>query len=440
MQFFGRTKEIARLHEIDDMSVNVAAQFTIITGRRRIGKTSLVLKAFEGRPLLYFFVAKKTEAQLVEGFQAEIESKLGITALGNAQSFSQVFEFLMKLSHERHFTVMIDEFQEFFRVNPSVYSDMQRIWDLHKNGSKLNLIVCGSVNTLMNKIFRDNKEPLYGRHTQQLSITPFSTTMLKEILKSVHPNYENEDLLALYAITGGVARYVELMLDSGAVDRNSMLKALTNPYSLFIDEGKAILVEEFGREYSVYFSILMSIATGHTSRKEIEDMAGRQISGHLDRLENDYGLIKKKIPLFSSSKNKTVRYSISDNFLILWFRFFYKYNYLLEIGGHETLRSIIERDYDTFSGFALERYFTQRFIEQGQCTRLGGWWQRNGTQEIDIIAANEIDRVATFYEVKRNSDRINLQDLRYKAQVFLEATHEFKKFKIECAGLSINDM
>lgn len=112
MRFFDRTEEIASLRKIREMAQD-NAQFTVVTGRRRIGKTSLVWKAYEDEPILYFFVARKAEGDLCEDYRLEIEHKLGVPTMGRAEHFTDVFEFLMKLSAERPITLFIDEFQEF---------------------------------------------------------------------------------------------------------------------------------------------------------------------------------------------------------------------------------------------------------------------------------------------------------------------------------------
>ena len=155
MRFFDREQEFEKLREIEELSHEVA-QFTIITGRRRIGKTEMVKKFYEGRSMLYFFVARKAEADLCEIFIEEVRSKLGIPIIGNATSFAAIFKLIMEISQDQHINLFIDEFQDFYRVNPSIYSDMQNIWDSYKNTAHINLIVAGSVNTLMNKIFKDN--------------------------------------------------------------------------------------------------------------------------------------------------------------------------------------------------------------------------------------------------------------------------------------------
>ena len=383
MRFFDRTEEIASLQEIRKQAQE-NAQFTVVTGRRRIGKTMLVRKAYEDEPLLYFFVARKAEGDLCEDYRLEIENKLGIPIMGRPERFADVFEYLMKLSAVRPITLFIDEFQEFFRVNKSVFSDMQRIWDLYSQDSRINLIVCGSIYSMMTKIFKDKKEPLYNRQSRFMTVRSFRPSVLKEILTEYNPSYTSEDLLALYSFTGGVAKYVQLLVDAGAMTKSAMLDHIIKADSIFLGEGKAVLIEEFGKDYGVYFSILSAIARGKTSRSEIESVVGREIGGYLTKLENDYEVIAKKQPLFEKSSTKNVRYTIEDNFFTFWFRFIYKYSYMLEIENYDSLKTIINRDYETFSGLMLERYFRRVLIERKTFTRIGGWWDRKGENEIDI--------------------------------------------------------
>lgn len=439
MKFFDRSKEIASLHEIREIAKN-NAQFTVVTGRRRIGKTSLVWKAYEDEPILYFFVARKAESDLCEDYQLEIENKLGIPTIGRTEHFTDIFEFIMKLSIDRPITLFIDEFQEFFRVNKAVYSDMQRIWDIYSNKAHINLIVCGSIYSMMTKIFKDKKEPLYNRQTRFMTVRPFTPSVLKEILTEYNSDHTAEDLLALYSFTGGVAKYVQLLVDAGATTKEKMLNQIVKADSIFLGEGKAILIEEFGKDYGVYFSILSAIARGKTSRSEIESVVGREIGGYLTKLENEYEVIAKKQPLFEKSSTKNVRYTIEDNFFIFWFRFIYKYSYMLEIDNYESMKAIINRDYETFSGLMLERYFRRVLIERQAYTRIGGWWDRKGENEIDIVAENELNNEATFFEVKRKAANIDIEVLKQKAAAFLRATGEFKGYNISYKALSMEDM
>lgn len=440
MRFFDRKEEIALLQGIQEQSKS-AAQFTVITGRRRIGKTSLVWKAYEqDESMLYFFVGRKAERELCAEYVQEIVDKLGVPALGNAKHFSEVFEYLMKSSVGRPITLFIDEFQEFFRVNASVFSDMQRIWDIYHTKSHMNLIVCGSIFSMVNKIFKDKKEPLYNRQTRFISVKPFATSVLKEILSEYNPDYTPEDLLALYSFTGGVAKYVQLLVDNGAVTKIRMVNHIIKSDSSFLGEGKAILVEEFGKDYGIYFSILSAIARGRNSRSEIENTVGKEVGGYLTKLENEYEIISKKQPVFEKSSTKNVRYSIDDNFFTFWFRFIYKYGYMLEIENFEALKTIVNRDFETFSGLMLERYFKRVLIESHQYTRIGGWWDRKGENEIDIVAENEIDKSVVFFEVKRNPGNYDAALLQRKIEAFLHATGHFDGYAISQKCLSLADM
>lgn len=439
MRFFDRDKELEKLRNIRELSRQVA-QFTVLTGRRRIGKTSLVLNGYSDEPLLYFFISRKVESELCADFAIEIEDKLGIPQLSRPERFSEVFEYLMKIASTRHFTLVIDEFQEFYRVNKSVFSEMQKIWDLYKSNARINLLVCGSVNSLMNKIFRNKKEPLYNRHTQLITVRPFAPSVLKAIMTEYAPHHNNEDLLALYLYTGGVAKYVELLIDNSSITSTAMLDTIVTQDSPFIEEGRSMLIEEFGRDYTVYFSILSLIAQGHNTRGDLEDILKKEIGGYLTRLEDDYGLIHKSQPLFEKSPRKNVHYSIYDNFLRFWFRFIFKYNYMIEIGAMSKLRTIISRDYDTYSGFILEEYFRHHLMETEQYTRIGEWHDRRGENQIDIIAANEITKVVEFIEVKRQRRNLDMSVLRSKADAFLKATKKFNDFDITYRGLTLEDM
>jgi len=439
MKFYNREKEIKKLLEIQKGSIE-HAQMTVVVGRRRIGKTQLLLKATEGQPTLYFFVARKAESFLCQDFTLEIKDKLGIPILGEISTFGELFKFLMEISKERSFNLIIDEFQEFYNIAPSAYSDMQHYWDVNKDQSKINLLLSGSVHSLMHKIFQNSKEPLFGRATALLRVKPFETSVLKEILADHNPNYTSEDLLALYTFTGGVAKYVQLLIDSGSYTLEAMLNYIIREDSTFIPEGKNMLIEEFGKEYASYFTILSAIARGENTRSKIEAVINREIGGYLTKLEHDYSLISKVTPIFSKVETKNVRYTLGDNFLSFWFRFIYKYSYMVEIGSYEQLKEIIVRDYTTFSGRILERYFRALYIEQKHFSRIGGYWDRKGENEIDLIAINELDKTAEIIEIKRNPSNIDLDKLQEKSIQFRHTTGELSDYNIELKALSMRDM
>jgi AAA+ ATPase superfamily predicted ATPase len=435
MKFYDRIVEIAALQGIEQASVETA-QMTMMIGRRRIGKTTLLKNAFMTTPFLYFFIAKKNEILLCEEFSQEISEKLGIP-IGSYHSFSELFRAIMQLSQRMNFTLVIDEFQEFANLNPSVFSDMQNIWDSTKDNSKINLILCGSIYSMMKRIFESSKEPLFGRATARMIVKAFDINTIKEILSNYHPDYTQEDLLAFYMITGGIAKYIEQLVNKKAFTKKAILDALFTEGSFFLNEGRDVLIDEFGKDYGNYFSILSLIASSKTDRGQIESTLNMNIGGYLERLEKEYNLIKRNRPFGAKEGSRSNKYKIEDCFLNFWFRFIYKYRSAVEIGNIDYVRNIVERDYETYSGIMLEKYFRTKMVESKEFSGIQGYWNSKGENEIDIVAINEVEKRLVFCEVKRNPRRISLGELENKAK---DIVATYPKFTIEYKGLSLEDM
>lgn len=435
-KFYDREKEIALLNKIE-LKSGESAQMTFVIGRRRIGKTALLREAFADKTMLYFFVEKKNEALLCEEFVAEIRNKLQVNIYGELRSFKSVFGFLMELSQQRSFTLIIDEFQEFKSVNQAVYSEMQNLWDAAKDKSRINLILCGSVYSLMTKIFENSKEPLFGRATAHIHVKAFDIVTLKLILTDYKPDYSNEDLLAFYMFTGGVAKYVEMLVDAKAFSLGEIVDEVFCDNSLFLDEGKNVLIDEFGRDYANYFSILSLIASSKTSRSEMESVLGMNIGGFLDKLEKEYGLISKVRPVLSKPGGKNLKYKLNDNFLTFWFRFVYKNRGAVETESFDFLKDIFARDYQVFSGIILERYFTEKIRSEMNLSLIGSYWESGNKNEINIVAVNDYDKRVLIAEVKRNKNKINLKLLSEKSQNLIK---NFDGYRVEYLGLSTDEM
>lgn len=436
MKFYDREQEMEALRKIEALSEH-DAQMTVITGRRRIGKTTLIKKAFTRIPFVYFFVGKKSETLLCGELVEIIRESLG-EELGVFSDFSRLLKAIMGISKHRNFTLVLDEFQNLSHTRGSIYSDIQNVWDDNKEESKINLVVCGSIYSKMKKIFDDKDEPLYGRATARFKIRPFSISTVKEIMRDSKPDYTNEDLLAMYMITGGVAKYVEQLVTRGALTKDEIIRDALSVGSYFLDEGQEMLRDEFGKDYGNYFSILSALATGETSRGEIKSYTGVEAGGYLDKLENDYGIIARRRPYLAGEKSKNVEYSISDNFLNFWFRFIYRYRSAVEVGNLEWIKDKVMADYETYSGLVLERYFRQLYAETGRYNLVTNYWKKkDGKDEIDIIAVNEADKELVIGEIKRNPGKIDLTELTEKAQGIV--LHH-KRWGIRYVGLSLKDM
>jgi hypothetical protein len=434
MKFYNREKELKNLKNIEQASKE-SAKMTIIVGRRRIGKTTLIKEAYPQK--LYLFVSKKNEALLCEEFIKIVEQQLEVKIFGEMRKFKELFEYLMELSTKRAFTLIIDEFQEFLTINKSLYSDMQNIWDSYKDRSQMNLVLSGSKYSLMKRIFEDRKEPLFGRANNKMELKAFTVVTLKEILEDYAPNYTNDDLLSFYILTGGVAKYVEIFVDAKAFTLEKQLDLIFDDYSLFLEEGKNLLIEEFGKEYTTYFSILSLIASSKTSRSEMESILERNIGGYLEKLELEYSIIKKVKPIFAKEGSRTVKYEIIDNFFNFWFRFIYKYRSAIELENYEYVKNIVRRDYETYSGLFLERYFQEKLRLSYEYSAIGNYWERGNQNEIDIVAINEDEKKMLIGEVKRNPKKIDLHKLEQKA---LKLTAKYKKYTVEYKAFSLDDM
>lgn len=253
MKFYNRTNELKELQRIRNLSFNDHSRLTVVTGRRRIGKTSLIMKSVENLQMVYLFVGRKNEATLCSEFIPVISQALNTFVPAEINTFRSLFQYLMELSTNKAFNLVIDEFQEFYNINEAIYSDMQHIWDTYRKKSRMNLVVSGSVYSLMQKIFQDRKEPLFGRADNIIKLSAFDLTTLKEIMRDHHQGYANDDLLALYAFTGGIPKYVELFCDNNKLTVNRMISFMVRENSPFTDEGKNLLIEEFGKNYATYF-------------------------------------------------------------------------------------------------------------------------------------------------------------------------------------------
>ena len=440
-----------QLREMQQQAYEDYSRFVVLTGRRRIGKTSLVYRLLEETksetPGLYFFVGRKAEATLVRTYCEEVRTKLGEFVPEGITSFRNLMQLLFDIGKRRQFTLFIDEFQEFDNVNAGVFSDMQDLWDKYKKVTKVCLIVSGSIFRTMEKIFKDEGQPLFGRDDCTIKLQPFTTTTMREILGDYKADYTNEDLLALWTITGGVARYIEQLMNNHCTNVKKMLHYVcSSGDSYFIEEGKSVLVQEFGKQYGTYFSILDQIAHGDVTQSEIEAALGvKSLGGQLKILEEKYGIIKKKRPVGAKDGSQTVRYEIQDNFFRFWFRYIHRNASLIEIQNLPALEQIMTDDYPTFSGMALERWFRQKMMESCSYRTIGGWWQSGGVNtkgnsdefEIDIVAES-LEGEVEAYEVKRNPKKYNPARLREK--VGMMQRHLYRGCEVNMKGLSIDDM
>ncbi len=430
MKFYNRKNELAELTKLYDQA-NTSARLTVITGRRRVGKTMLALEFARKQKHLYLFVSKKSEHLLCMEYLEEIRKTFSLPVIGEIKTFKEIFMLLIEYARKERFTLIIDEFQEFYNINPSVYSDIQHLWDINKASCRLNLICIGSVYSLMHKIFEESKEPLFGRADRILFLRPFSIRDMYAVLKD-HGHTDGRTLFDCFAITGGMPKYLDILASNDVFQLDGMVDFILKDNSPFLNEGRSLLVEEFGKEYGTYFSILELIASGKTARTEIESVLEIHAGVYLAKLETDYALIAKLKPINAKPNSRLQKYRIVDNFLGFWFRFIFKNRSAVETGNFSYIREIINRDYSTYAGRILESFFQQVFAESGRYNRIGTYWERGNQNEIDLVAVNDLRKEVVFADIKLDSSRINLKALKEKTA---KLEDEYKGFKKEWLGL-----
>lgn len=436
MKFYNREKELEILKKNWELSAQHSIMTTLI-GRRRTGKTSLLLKSVEGEKHLYLYISKDNEQLLCSKFQSLAEQVIGLHIYGSILTFRELFTILMNFGKQHHFTLIIDEFQNLLNVNPAIPSEIQDIWDRTKDDTKVNLILCGSIYSMMKKIFENGDEPLYGRRDSALRLLPFSIEVIKQILADHHPDYCPDDLLCLYMLTGGVAKYVAQLMDANAVTKDKMLDFAFAQDSPFLTEGNEMIISEFGRDYGTYFSILQLISAGKTTQTEIDSVIGKNTGSYLSNLHFDYSFISKNTPILSKPNARNIRWTIDDCFLRFWFRFVYPFMGLIESNQLQRLLQYVKENYDSFSGKTLERYFQEKEWQTGKYNAIGNWWGRKGVNELDLVAICDFDGTGLIAEIKRNPQKI---DPNYFKDKVTSLPIEFKKYQFHLKTFSLEDM
>ena len=435
MKFYARENELNLLsnqfNQLDD-----SAKMTVLTGRRRIGKTSLSTKYAQDKKHVYLFISKKSEKLLCKEFVETIKNELNYPVIGEITKFKDVFKLLLEISKTEKVVIIIDEFQEFYNINPSVYSDLQNLWDSYKFESKIQVIFIGSIYSLMHKIFQNSKEPLFGRADRIIYLKPFTPATIKDILVDSEA-YNPENLFILFLITGGIPRYLEILINDKVLTEELIIDYYFSERSPFIDEGKIILIEEFGKEYGTYFSILELMSEGRTSRSEIESILEKNIGGYLEKLETDYELITKRKPVGSKPTGKIQKYYIKDNFLKFWFRFIQKKRSALENNNYDYLKQYLNKNFQTYKGPILENMYQEIFKEQSEFNIIGNYWERGNQNEIDLVAVNDLDKKIVLAEIKMNLEKAKMKELKEKSAKILK---KYNGYEVEYLLLGMQNL
>ncbi|VVB94470.1 Archaea bacterial proteins of uncharacterised function [uncultured archaeon] len=414
MNFIGRQTELGILNERFNSS---RAEFMVIYGRRRIGKTELVKKIISehgGIILMGREESKKLGLQrfsrlLGEYFKDEFLEKQGFN------NWDAFFEYIYTRSKNNRIIIALDEFPYLVKDEKSLPSILQDYWDNKLRDTRIFLIILGSSVSMMERLL-GYKSPLYGRRTGQLKLMPLEFKDVALHVKDI------ERAVEFYSVFGGTPAYITEVDTSKDIIGNIKEKFLRIDSFIYQDV-RFVLMEEL-EEPRYYFSILEAIAAGNVSFGDIMNYTGleRSIVGKYINVLIELDLIRRELPITAPAKTKKGSYSFKDNIFTFWFGFIYPYEDLISMGRSEEVLSRISRDLNSLTGKVFVE-ISKEFLWQingtdFNFTRMGRWWYKG--EEIDIVALNEESKEITLFECKwsvlkeKEVERI-LADLKGKA-------------------------
>jgi AAA+ ATPase superfamily predicted ATPase len=391
VRFVDRREELELL---DELCSEGRAQLVIVYGRRRVGKTRLLLELLRRRRGLYFYVPRGGSETILEELSRSVESEFfrGF----RFASFHAFLEYVAARM-EQGYVVVVDEFQRLAEVEGAL-SLLQRYWDEKYAHAGSTLILSGSAIGTIVRVALRGDAPLYGRRTAVLKLEPLGFAGVLEWFEKLSPL----DAVKLYGIFGGTPAYLELIDESASPEENAVKLVLSKRGPLY-EEPVYLLMEEL-RVPSRYMDILGAIAQGRTTLSEIASAAGlrrENATTYLSYLEL-LGIVEREKPLLGRGR---ARYSVRDPFFSFWFRFVWPNMRSLEAGLEREVWSSALEGFSTYLGWVFERIAREFVVQAAKLGELpvrpeavGSWW--SGGEEIDIVALSPREGAAMFFEVK----------------------------------------
>jgi len=404
-KFLGREHELDLLNSLWD---SADAQFLILYGRRRVGKTALLTEWIQhpARRALYWVASPTSAALQLRSFSQAVYNLGSPPAPAPATftfaSWEQAFQQVAKLAEKERLALFVDEFTYLLEVDPGIAGQLQNLWDHLLSKRKLFLCLSGSHLGMMKREFLSYPAPLYGRASAQLHLQPFFFGSTGRFF----PDYSAADRVAIYAIFGGVPAYWERIDPSKSIAQNIKSQLLT-PNNLLQAEPR-LLLQDFVSEPHNYIAILSAIATGAHMLREIASAAGLP-TGHASKnlsILIETGFVERRIPVTGREPSRAGRYHITDPYLRYYFRFLAGRQEQLAFGIQEqALAEITRRTPDFIGKYTWEelcREWTLRAAAAGELPhlpdRVGSAW--NASAQVDVVGINSMEKTLILGECK----------------------------------------
>jgi len=390
--FIGRQEELALLHRAFSDSVSGLIP---IYGRRRVGKSELILRFLRDHEGIYFLGKQAPQALQLREFLEEAAAATGepllatLPADGWKRALTAVTERWRKPAR---LVLVFDEFQWTVEASPELPSVIQELWDRSwsRSGNVL-LILCGSYVGFMEREVLGRKSPLFGRRTAQILLRAFDY----RTAVAFHPRWGHEEQARAYFICGGVPLYQKSFGAGKSVEAN-IVSQILDEYSALRREPEFLLHEEL-REVDNYYAILVALAAGHSTNRAISAATGieeRSLHYYLQQLM-ELGYLRRRYPLTGTRPvTRHVRYALDDPLLRFWFRFvFPNTSYIAQRGPERAFRDRIRPHLDAYFGACFERLCREAmpfiYAAEGVTAgfEVGEYWDRGA--QIDIVSLRE---------------------------------------------------
>lgn len=399
MDFKDRQQELSEIQELLD---SPKFEFLILYGRRRIGKTELVLHSTKKRKRIYYLATTENNLERFYNECAAFDPKIATLK----KDFEVIFDHLK----DKADVIIIDEFQNMIKENKNIVSVFQSIVDTKLKKSKVKLILLGSSISIMTSKVMSYQSPLYGRRTASIKLKPVSFPDLKEFF----PNSNSQELAEIYGFADGIPFYLTKVEKDFWIWLEEEIK---KEKSFLRDEVDFLMRYEFDNP-STYRLILEAIANGKTKINEIKNFIHAKRTDVTPYIRNlcEVELIKRQIPITENQNSRNGRYYLNDNFLTFWFRFIYPNLSSIEARIFDTKK--IREQYPAHMGLIFEQIARQHLTKNPpfKISKIGKWWHKD--EEIDIIALDETKKQILFAECKWK-ENVNphetLQKLKQKA-------------------------
>ncbi|HHT95128.1 MAG TPA: ATP-binding protein [Clostridia bacterium] len=426
----------AEIEELEGEYNRKGSSFVVIYGRRRVGKTTLISNFIKDKNALFFLASEESEWQNMLIFQKKAAEFTQNELLRDAdiKSWDTIFKAIMTADYESKPVIVMDEFQYIGKSNSAFPSVLQRIWEEILKDKEVMLILCGSLVSMIESQVLNYNSPLYGRRTSQIRLTQIPFKHYHEFF----PDKERHELIEMYAITGGVPKYIELF--SEADDIYSAIKNNVLGTSKFLYEEPQFLLRQEVSEIGSYFTIIRAIAAGKTKISEIAsflEVKATSLTKYLKTLI-DLDIIERKIPITEKNPERSKKglYRIKDNFIRFWFLFVYPNRSYIERGNTEFVMQLIRKNLVTSHvSYVYEDVCREKMWDLSdngklpfRVSKVGSWW--NSKTEIDIAAINFDEKKIILGECKFWKDKVGMNILRVLEEKARTAVPESSAYSI----------